>query len=328
MKRTIFTLLFMVLLTSTLTDVSAQLIKNNFMDGIQIGMSIEKGTYVTPEDGILANQWNLYDRELVSGFPPAPGQSPVAVAPLTYPGYIESGKGNALKLEKIIGGGRTTTYSLTDGDEYKLKPYYISFLINVDASTTSDRIGVIGFSGGYAGGFIRGVMTVTSFIPGTSYKLGISDINGGGTLMPPVCKYGETYLVVLKYDLETQETCGFINPTVSSTEPVPTAKIVKRDNFAALNYVRGISVFQRADFVATIGSIRFAESWEGALMLNTSVDSNVADYGKVIAEQYFNTLGVQVTNPVEKNIYIRVSTYENGRKVSQKIVYTKSNNSI
>lgn len=322
MKKTIYTFA-MIMLLNAMSLINAQLIKNDFMDGLQINDPVEKGVYLTGDESIMKNQWNLFDQELISGWPPAPGNSPLTVSPLTYSGYIDSGKGNAMKLEKITGGGRRTVYSLDDGDSYKLASYYITFLINVDKNTTSDRIGVLGFSGSPSGGFIRGVLTVTNFMPGTSYKLGISDINGGGSLLPTVCKYGETYLVVLKYDLNEQVISCFINPSIAVTEPTPTGQITKRDSFSALNYIRGIAIFQREDFSATLGSFRFAESWEGAVLLSTNINEIPANYGKIIKERYFNLLGVEVFVPHENNIYIKASTYENGKTVNQKINYTR-----
>lgn len=320
MKKTNLLLLLSLLISS----INGQnVINKNFTEGLEIGDSIESGVYNLAEDPVAINQWN----NLASYGISVPNLSPKAVAPLDYTGYIDSGSSNAIALEKLSSGTRMSIYSLDDatGTLYSSSSpaYYLAFMINVNAETTAtgNGAGIIAFNGSANANWIRGVFTVVKQND-TNFKIGLSNIYGGApTIHGAWYEFGKPHLIVLKFDFVGQRLQIFVNPTdlVSTTEPAVTRTITLSGYSQS---IRSISIFQRSDFSATIGGLRFARTWEGVVKDDTStglIKSNPVN--NIIKEQYFSLSGQEVVKPIEKHFYIKKYTFSDGKTSAEKILY-------
>lgn len=262
MKK-IITVLTMCVVASTL---SAQLSidSETFMSGITPGNPIEKGDYVASGNTILPNQWNCSN---VSGN--TAGSSPVAVAePLQYAGYYELSQPNAFRMQALESGGRATCYSLTSGKEYSTGSIYLAFMMKVESFRTAGTVGVVMFDGSHRGDFRKTCVAIRKIDDDTfSFGIGESESGiGGNTVVSGTYNIGETYLVVMKHNFNTDEFSLFVNPAISSTEP--TALIMGKNNATPLgnNGLRSITVKQRSHYSAIIGGLRLGQSWEEVIV--------------------------------------------------------------
>lgn len=255
MKKT-FLLAVMIV---SIVRLNAQLIKNDFLEGYNVGDSIEKGRYSEGAPGNWdlnkPNQWNL--SRIITNHD---GNSPIAVAPLVYPGYIESGKGVAIEVPKLAKGIRTTVYSLPS---YNEGTYYLAFMVSVDFAKNVP-LEFFSFDADFAGSTQR-VRFAVQGVSNTAYKMGLNGSKEPATLIfaEPTFDFGITNLVVLKatYDETGNGTCElFINPDPKKKKPKP---VISTD-LIGLKSIRGISVKQRngASLQARIGGIRFANDWK------------------------------------------------------------------
>lgn len=280
MKSKILTLILTLICVFSYID--AQLVKNDFTAGLAVGDNIEKGVYSS--DGttaVMLNQWSLFDANLAVA-DAAPGVSPKVVSPLAYTGYIESEKSNAIGLNPTPSGIRMSQYSLDEatGTIYSAAngPYYLAFMLNVDASTTVTTINgstVLGFNGGANSNWLRGLFTITK-VNATDFKIGIATTLGGtSTFHTAWYETGKTHLIVLKIDLIGKSIKMFANPTdfTTSTEPAATKTVPLASVTPA---IRSISVFEYSDFKAIVGGIRFGKSWESVVKNDYTVQSGAA----------------------------------------------------
>ncbi|MDD3079272.1 MAG: heparinase II/III family protein [Paludibacter sp.] len=240
----------------------SDLIKNNFVEELTIGNDLEEGYYQYTDQAlspIQVNQWNRAARTGNTG-----GVSPKITSPLSYDGYIDSNVGNSFELSKLSNSeSRLTTYSLTNSAVYRQGSYYLSFLINVGSNTIAgDNVAVIMFDGTYTGDFQRICLCVKNETTNNTFKFGLAAKDGStqypAIYAPSIYNYGTTYLVVMKYDFTNGKANLYVNPTLQS-EPSPLASITNSD----LNDkgIRGITVRQRTNYSAKIGSLRFVKSW-------------------------------------------------------------------
>lgn len=240
--------------------LNAQLIKNDFLVGYKIGDPIEKAAYgdgISSRDPIKINQWNL------TRIPDSrSGNSPKAVAALTYQDYIESGKDVAIEITRLADGYRSTVYSLADNDMYGPGTYYLAFMMNIDFIRKMP-VEFFSFDADYAGSTQRVRFSVQG-LSKTFYQMGLNGTNRIENALFTESAYntGETNLVVLKvtFDSEGNGRCEmFINPDPVVSEPTPSIST----DLVGLKAIKGITIRQRKSSVlaARIGGIRFTKSW-------------------------------------------------------------------
>lgn len=260
-------ILLLILTVFGLTiKANAQLIKNDFMDGIAIGEIIEKGMYDRKNSSIKINQWNLsafYDK--------IDGYSPEAVAALYYPGYIESKKSNAVKLKFLREGNGSchTGYSLTNKSEYNSGAYYLAFMINVAPNTIGgDRIGgFLMFNGTHTSDYKKIVCSLKK-ADDRHFFFGLADKDlVQASFSPKFYEFEKTYLVVMKYDFTTKKASLYINPSIVEKEPQADITITVDDQLLQRNGIRAITLRQRSSYDCTLGGLRFASSWKSAVGL-------------------------------------------------------------
>lgn len=294
--------------------MNAQLIKNDFMEGTVLGQGIEVGTYLANSEPIMANQWNKSPRD-------TGGSNPIVVSALSYSGYYESGKGNAVELLRLGTGSRLTTYSLTNNDAYNEGVYYLTCLISVGSNTIAgDNIGVIMFDGNHTGDFQRVCLCVKANSERTAFSFGVSPKDGSGAVYESTTRnFNATYLVVLKYDIETGDAELFVNPAITNQEPTPVKQLSTPKE---LKSVRAITVRQRTNHSCILGGMRLSTTWEAAIGLDNSILNSVnslhAD-GTIIKEEYYNLSGIKINKPEYNGMYIKKAIYDNGSVVSDKV---------
>ena len=264
MKKTFYAVVFAL---STFHVAHAQLVKNDFMEGINIGESIEKVVYDNKKSPIQSNSWHL------SAFhAKIDGASPVAVAPLEYPGYIESGKSNAFELKRLSehNGSRHTGYSLTNKNTYSSGIYYLTFMMNVSPSTLSgdnNVRGVIMFNGTHTSDFKR-VVCYVKRIGKDKVVFGLSEKDGDNEAVVFTDKtydLEKTNLLVLKYNIDENKASLFVNPKMAKKEPKADVSIDVTIPFFKEYGIRAITVRQRSHHSEKIGGLRFAKDWTSAI---------------------------------------------------------------
>lgn len=313
-----------------------QLLKNNFTAGLAVDEKVEKNIYNSTDDPVVMNQWNLWHLDISDGITEVDvTASPIAAAPLSYGGYIESG--NSIALENIPSGVRMTTYSLDEanGNAYPVStsPYYLSFILNPNSAgttaTSANQAGVIAFNGSANGQFIRGVFNIFKQTD-AAFRIGLSGIYSGTPKSLGVWyQFGAPNLFIIKFDAVNNTMWIWANPATevlsSTTENIGAAKM--RFDFeteSRLLAIRSISIFQRSDLKASIGGIRFARSWEGIVRNDVGSGVNLNNHQKkIVKEQFFSLSGQEIINPVDKQIYIKKYTFDDGEIVSEKVVYIK-----
>lgn len=346
MKK-IFTLL---LLTSAIVFANGQLIKSDFLTGYKVGDPIEKGAYAGTTQGaefpIMVNQWNLSGK---TGTNDQSGANPLAVAPLVYTGYAESGKDVAIDLLKLETGGRTTIHSLASDYTYGPGTYYLAFMTNVTAASLTSGQEYLAFDGNYTANGQRARLTVKA-VDETTFQFGLGDGSAASTFIATPFNFGQTYFMVLKVTLnpnESKPTEGngtgtawlYINPEISTTEPTEATQQTAISG-TALKSIRGVTVRQRSTLAAQIGGFRFANSWADAIGTTTGVskvtmnNSQIKAIGKTIftgdagSIRVFNTVGAELINQrtqgsldtqLNKGFYVVRFADETGKVSSNKI---------
>lgn len=254
----------LLMISHAFVIINAQLIKNDFMKDIAYGDIIEKGMYERKNSSLRKNQWNL-----CAFYEKIDGYSPEAVEPLTYRGYTESNKDNAIRLKclKERNGSCHTGYSLTNSSAYSLGQYYVAFMVNVDPGSDG---------GDKSGGFFMFDATHTS-----DYKrvicsmkkadnrhvfFGIGEKDGAPAVFSSKrCQFSMTHLIVIKYDFDSKLATLYINPQISEIEPKADATIMIDDKLLQRNGIRAFTLRQRSIYACDLGGIRFAKSWKSAI---------------------------------------------------------------
>lgn len=323
MKKTIIIICILNIFTFT---VFAQLDRRNFMDEIDLDAAIEKGDY-TVNSTFKANQWNLSNVANNQA-----GASPIAVAPLFYDGYIESGRTNAFKLEKLESGARLSTYSMNQEtaalENYASGIFYLALMINVDSVSTTEGVGIINLDGSVLGNYRRTCLYVKNLgkeddddDTEANITFGIAFQEQQPATSKPIFvnesyTMGTTYLIVIKHDFgkapNEEEISLFVNPDLEAAEE-PIALVVDVPSTQPIlkhKGIRAITVRQRTNYSATLGGLRLAKSWKDAVgEIKNSVEA-VYD-SKVISIEYYSLAGYKVAYPIKDNIYLTKTTYEN-----------------
>lgn len=264
--------IFTIILSSVLVSVAhAQLLRNDFMEGIAIGSPIEKSEYTVENNKqIQRNQWNR-------GFRASDlkGSSPVATAALSYAGYPESGRTCAIKLEQPEAGSRLTCYSLFAGknSQNSTGSLYLAFLINVGKVTANNGVGVIMLDGSHSANFQKTTLYVKKLKAKNTFTFGIGQSDSSDfTKSNPVFSdetfhTGTTYLLVLKHDCDTDRFSLTVNPALTPEEPEPLLAGTHQGSSSSLSEkgLRAITVRQRTNYTAQIGGLRLAKTWKEAI---------------------------------------------------------------
>lgn len=318
MKKILF--LTMLLCISIIT-VNAQMLKTDFFTGYSINDQIENGEYIDSSTPNMLNQWNL-------GLEEKDGTNPLAVAPLSYSGYINSGIDVAMSLLDNVGSGsRNTVYSLSGSDaDYPAGTYYLAFLLNVSKAITSSGAEFIAFDTNQRGQTFRSRVAVKN-AGDNKFYLGINGTKSLTTITWDETKsynLDETHLIVVKLVVNTfgseieNGTCAlFVNPAIDGIEPVTPAIST---TLSFLSRIRGISVRQRGSFEAHLGGLAFSNSWSSLFDPATVVTDNISDNGKVISTQYFNIDGNEIYTPLNSGVYVERTIYENGTTKARKVI--------
>lgn len=316
-----------------LLNMYPQLIKNDFLAGYSIGDALEKASYTSEseEQSTFSNTWCRAQHESWA----QGGESPKIVSPLYYNGYAESGTNAFEQLRIMSSGARVLGFSLTDKNDYSSGTYYLTFLINMNSNTIvgtgSGPVQIIGFDGRFTIDFQRVFLTANVLEMNSTYQFGIAEKSQDKNLpyqfSDDILSFGQTYIVVLKYDFETKQAALFINPAITETEPSPKAAITISDNSANSlkeTGIRGIALHQRTNHGEKIGGIRFATTWKAAIGLDntsSSLDPQRVNHGELLRTEYFSLSGIQETLPVADKLYITKNIYEDGAVIVSKTIY-------
>ena len=313
-------LLSACVLCAGILTANAQLIKNDFMAGIAVGENIEQFTYPSTTQGaanaIQADQWNLTGKTGNRA-----GASPVAVAPVTYPGYIESGLSNAIQFARLESGDRFSVYSLKDNNDYNEGTYYVAFMATVEEVGSTNGADFLMLDGNYTANNQRAKIFLKNGSESSKFAFGISDDASTPNVSTGDNNKGDTFLLVLKYDFSDSQNAIqlFVNPDTNAAEPTATIKMAlttdPNGSSKPLTSIRGLSIRQRTTTKLQIGGIRMAQTWEDAIGINgNSVETNAGDKGEIVSVKYYNISGVEISEPAQNSgLYIQKNTYANGK---------------
>lgn len=221
---------------------------------------LEKAEYQTTSDAILANQWNRSGK-LTSG--EGGGSSPlVENSTLSYSNYVDNNVGKAIVLDPTLASLtlRSTIYSLTSGNEYRGKAFYVSVLVNFSSAPTSAN-DFFAWDANHTANSQRGRVFVKSVTEGIQFGLGY---NGQPTVWSSTLNLNETHLIVLKV---TPVSTGdevfsmYVNPQINETEESTASLLTTITQPAALKQIRGITVRQRPSIGGKLAGIRFSDNW-------------------------------------------------------------------
>ncbi|MDR0232395.1 MAG: hypothetical protein LBI82_09795 [Dysgonamonadaceae bacterium] len=267
---------------------NAQLIKRDFLAGYNIGQNLEKGFYATTTSPTpLLNQWNGTTADASAGT-----VSPTIAAPLTYVGYVESGKDYAAQTTLLASSTtRTSGYSLANSSLYNSGCYYLAFMVNFSQINTSNFSDFFSLDQNFFSNARRNVIYITKGSDANKFKVAIAVSTSSA---PNVADYedapeyniGETYLFVFKQDFDNKTAKLFINPVIANEEPVSaTLSIDVTTGGINSNGIRAINIRQRATYEARFGGFRFAKTWEDALGQGET-DPNDYTSKEIIHEQF------------------------------------------
>lgn len=338
--------LLLTLLCLSVITVNAQVLKTDFFSGYMVGTEIEKAEYSDATASVAEeaklNQWSRSGKLNTEIF----GTNPLAVTPLTYPEYINSGKDVAIELTPVTAvsatDARTTIYTLAaNGTTYL--PYgstfYLGFLFKV-ASVPTDPVKAVeffSFAEDHRGQNLRQrVGVINSSGDPNKYKIGIAVAKEASitNLSPTIYDIGQTHLVVLKISFDGQDPMKngsvsmYIDPVKSTTEPTPSLTYSVIESLGAvLNFknLRGITARQLPNFSGTVGSFILTDSWSQLWANNTAI-SNLSTDSEVKSIKYYNLSGLEMITPLnnftalENGVYIQKVKYNNGKIETTKVV--------
>lgn len=208
----------------------------------------------------------------------------VAKSPLTFAGYQDNAAGKAVRLTKESGEYCQMLFRDKGTDAAKGTVYY-SALVNVSelpsgsrtaafmALTGANSLDATKFGDTEAGSEGAGLFAQAS---GEGFKLGVSRnvANLGNTKTSVAwadeeCAIGETYLVVVKYEIidgaDNDRISLWVNPAKGDTEPAASV-VAEEECSESLADVRGIELRQGSSSVAktpvaVIDEVRVASTW-------------------------------------------------------------------
>ncbi len=241
-----------------------------FANNAVYGQLLFQENFVTPTTDITTAGWATVTGVGSSVAPPYIVVN--AGSALTYPGYIESGIGNSAYLN---GAGQDAQASFTGGVMSGL--VYVAFMIKVDsASVAGDYFMMIRNSSNH------NRWRVWMKASNTGFTLGLS--KGAGTTVPAVYStssfsFGQTHLVVLKYDYNTVATTDallsmWVDPATSSFGKTDDAnpaiapfQEAATSDYATVAMNRFALIMNAVGAAPTysIGGIRIATDWKTVL---------------------------------------------------------------
>lgn len=208
----------------------------------------------------------------------------VAKSPLTFAGYQDNAAGKAVRLTKESGEYCQMLFRDKGTDAAKGTVYY-SALVNVSelpsgsrtaafmALTGANSLDATKFGDTEAGSEGAGLFAQAS---GEGFKLGVSrNVANLGNVKTSVawadkeCAIGETYLVVVKYEIidgaDNDRISLWVNPVKGDAEPAASV-VAEEECSESLADVRGIELRQGSSSVAktpvaVIDEVRVASTW-------------------------------------------------------------------
>lgn len=208
----------------------------------------------------------------------------VAKSPLTFAGYQDNAAGKAVRLTKESGEYCQMLFRDKGTDAAKGTIYY-SALVNVSelpsgsrtaafmALTGANSLDATKFGDAEAGSEGAGLFAQAS---GEGFKLGVSrNVANLGNVKTSVawaykeCAIGETYLVVVKYEIidgaDNDRISLWVNPAKGDAEPAASV-VAEEECSESLADVRGIELRQGSSSVAktpvaVIDEVRVASTW-------------------------------------------------------------------
>ena len=208
----------------------------------------------------------------------------VAKSPLTFAGYQDNAAGKAVRLTKESGEYCQMLFRDKGTDAAKGTVYY-SALVNVSelpsgsrtaafmALTGANSLDATKFGDAEAGSEGAGLFAKAS---GEGFKLGVSrNVANLGNVKTSVawadkeCAIGETYLVVVKYEIidgaDNDRISLWVNPAKGDAEPAASV-VAEEECSESLADVRGIELRQGSSSVAktpvaVIDEVRVASTW-------------------------------------------------------------------
>ena len=253
----------------------------------------------------------------------------VAKSPLTFAGYQDNAAGKAVRLTKESGEYCQMLFRDKGTDAAKGTVYY-SALVNVSelpsgsrtaafmALTGANSLDATKFGDAEAGSEGAGLFAQAS---GEGFKLGVSrNVANLGNVKTSVawadkeCAIGETYLVVVKYEIidgaDNDRISLWVNPAKGDAEPAASV-VAEEECSESLADVRGIELRQGSSSVAktpvaVIDEVRVASTWDEiftpakADAVETpeiTITDMSADFGKVYKGlTYTKTINVKGKN--------------------------------
>ncbi|WP_342382279.1 hypothetical protein RJT01_14435 [Bacteroides ovatus] len=235
---------------------SAQIIKNNLLEGYKAGDILEKSTYTEPDATAQENIW-------CGGFTTSPKVkgtvSPVIGTELSYPGYHEAGPSIALGFENGIKGTRSSVYTLTSsGKVYRKGTYYLSFLVNFPTLGNKSPYDMVAINANHVGSSSRGQLFANRTEEGhLSFSIGLGKTK---VAVPRTFDFKKTHLIVMKVDYTKNQVALFIDPLLKNEEPAPDA-VVDGDSDVFRAGIKAISVCNNHSFRGHAGNFRFVKKW-------------------------------------------------------------------
>ena len=280
-----------------------------FANGATFDQStLEKGTYTTSGDAILANQWNR-------GYSIAGYQSPtLETSTLNYSTYINNSAGKSIVLNSAADAARSSIYSLTAFSTasagYFEGSFYLSALINV-SSAPSSTVVFLSFDRSHLSNTYRARTYIKS--SGSGYVIG-TGLTSGPSTYSSVLTYNQTYLIVIKLTNSATTTEGaylYVNPIVGDTESNNSSKMVGTGVSAAAAslYIKGIDVIQNAGLGAKISGLRFSNNW--ADVVKGKIATPTVGAGSLATSSGFTANWAPVTGATSYDVYV----YEAGNLV-------------
>lgn len=236
-------------------SANAQIIKSNLLKDAKEGAPIETGVYGAKDDAARLDAWS---GAFVSK--PTAVESPVVVAPLSYPGYNEGGPAIKLGTPKGVKGTRFSVYTIGTKKEYSKGALYLSCLVNFARVGGDNWTDVLGLSANATGASNRAAIKVKK--QGNDGILFATNVNKAVAECPTVFDYDKTHLVVLKLDYANQKVSLFVDPKAGADEPAEADVVASGDEENVLKHaIRSISLRNRSGHDGAVGSIRLARSW-------------------------------------------------------------------
>lgn len=253
----------------------------------------------------------------------------VAKSPLTFAGYQDNAAGKAVRLTKESGEYCQMLFRDKGTDAAKGTVYY-SALVNVSelpsgsrtaafmALTGANSLDATKFGDAEAGSEGAGLFAQAS---GEGFKLGVSrNVANLGNVKTSVawadkeCAIGETYLVVVKYEIidgaDNDRISLWVNPAKGDAEPAASV-VAEEECSESLADVRGIELRQGSSSVAktpvaVIDEVRVASTWneiftpakaDAVETPEITITDMSADFGKVYKGlTYTKTINVKGKN--------------------------------